>query len=792
MIRVCLNRRRLTSVMSVAFAWSALAGDCRFVAASEITLKNGTVLKGPSIEKLESLNIGPKKGKEGPVPNYPIYLVTSPLKRFFVPRTQAEIVNPEADLGKLQGFKIEQSKVKGGGRIIGPMQGYVEKEGPFNEFGRRTVVLNLANSEPEVFQGITDITPEWAKVIALNYSWETWIATSSIPFNQLDAILRKGTKPNNPDDRMRIAIFYIQALKFDAAGQELDAIGKEFPEMGDRVEGARKQLHVYWAQEILRELKLRRQAGQHEYVYVHLKKFPTENVDNATLREVRELQAEYDQKLERGETVKADLAKLQGLLKADPRVKEIAPIRAEIAESLNYINLERLDAYHKLSGDALLKPDEKLALALSGWTVGSQNAVTDLDQALRFWQARFLLIDYLRSATEAEVERKSLLTRLEALEGLGPDRVAQMLPLLPTSGDTTGLVGGQAVRIVVPGATAGEESAYWVTLPLEYHAEHSYPLIVALHREDNGTPRQEIQGFWGGTEDQIGQSQRYGYIAIAPEYIPKEDANKGYDYSERSHAIVIASIRDALRRFNIDADRVFLSGHGMGGDAAWDIGLSHPFLFAGVIPINGAIDRFAPYYLENGKPLPFYTIVGEKDTNLYERNVVHLMKIFMNGTDLIHTEYKGAGPGSFVSEIHSLFDWMSRLRRGPPPKQINVRTLRESDNHFSWFEFSGVPDNMKGIDWSNRQRAVHALIVSAKITPANSILISSRAARHRIWIPRGDGLIDFNKRLEVKINGKLVWNDFVKPNLEVMLDRVRVTGDRQQLFWNVLEFPIGK
>src|SRR5207237_7079947 len=132
-----------------------------------------------------------------------------------------------------------------------------------------------------------------------------------------------------------------------------------------------------------------------------------------------------------------------------------------------------------------------------------------------------------------------------------------------------------------------------------YHPDHSYPLIVALYSEQ-GSPQQELQGFWGGADDRGGQSQRNGYIAIAPEYVEKSES-KVYDYSAASHQIVLDSLRDAKRRFSVDSDRVFLSGHGMGGDAAWDMGLAHPHLFAGVIPINAAIDSYAIHYLANGR-----------------------------------------------------------------------------------------------------------------------------------------------------------------------------------------------
>ena len=586
---------------------------------------------------------------------------------------------------------------------------------------------------------------------------------------------------------MKIATFYIQAGHNEPAERELASIAKDFPELVQRVAEAQVSLAVAQGQERLIELKLRYSAGQHELVYNLSKKFPTEHIDPSILREVREITARYDAAFAKIEQAKAKMGELQGQLKSDPRVKEIAPLRAELSERLNYLNVERLDAFLKLADDPLEKPEDKLALAFSGWVVGSPNAVTDIEQALKFCQARYLVLDYLRSASDADVERKAIFAKLEALEGVGPERIAQMLPLLPPARDSMGVAPGKSVRIEVPGAKDGPPTAYWVSLPTEYHVAHSYPLIVALH-DNQGTPQQELERYWGATDQRLGQSQRHGYIVIAPEYITAVAQKKGYDFSPESHQIVIDSLRDALLRFSVDSNRVFLSGHGMGGDAAWDMGLSHPHLFAGVIPINGKIDHYAPSYLDNGKQLPIFTISGELDIDLMDRNVSSLMKMMQNNFDLIYAEYEGAGPEPFYSEIHALFDWMSRLRRGPSPKQITAKSLRECDNSFWWFEFSGIPENMKGINWANAKQAIHPLTVTAKITPGNTINIAAKTVTQTIWLARGDGLVDFDKRLKVDINGKQRWNDFVKPDMKAMLDHVRIHGDRQLLYWGVLEF----
>jgi hypothetical protein len=96
---------------------------------------------------------------------------------------------------------------------------------------------------------------------------------------------------------------------------------------------------------------------------------------------------------------------------------------------------------------------------------------------------------------------------------------------------------------------------------------------------------------------------------------------------------------------------------------------------------------------------------------------------------------------------------------------------------------------MKEINGANAKgQPIRALKVEAKVTPSNTISISAKAASHTVWLARGDGLVDFSKRLKVEINGKQRWNDFVKPDLAAMLDYVRIHGDRQHLHWGVLKF----
>src|SRR4029077_14903254 len=128
-----------------------------------------------------------------------------------------------------------------------------------------------------------------------------------------------------------------------------------------------------------------------------------------------------------------------------------------------------------------------------------------------------------------------------------------------------------------------------------------------------------------------GQAGRYGYIVIAPAWGREQQTAYGYTLNE--HLAVLHTLRDACRHFAIDTDRLFLSGHSMGGDAAWDIGLSHPDLWAGVVPIVAVSDRYGALYWENARQVPFYLVAGEMDGDKTKRNARDLDRCLNNRFD---------------------------------------------------------------------------------------------------------------------------------------------------------------
>ncbi len=221
-------------------------------------------------------------------------------------------------------------------------------------------------------------------------------------------------------------------------------------------------------------------------------------------------------------------------------------------------------------------------------------------------------------------------------------------------------VAGQDVRLTHRSAIDGTDQPYRVYVPSSYDGSRSFPLVVAMH----GT---------GGDENTLFDQPTYGTLKPAAEkhgaIVVSPLARGVTEYRGIGEADVFEVLADVKKRYRVDEDRVYLTGHSMGGTGAAYIALHHPDRFAAAAPLAAAYGW--PWLAENGKHVPMLWIAGEKDAGFYHRGVqagVDRMRALGNPVTL--ETIPGGGHSAPVQDFDRVFAWLLRHKRVARPAEF--------------------------------------------------------------------------------------------------------------------------
>jgi hypothetical protein len=237
----------------------------------------------------------------------------------------------------------------------------------------------------------------------------------------------------------------------------------------------------------------------------------------------------------------------------------------------------------------------------------------------------------------------------------------------------------------------------------------------------------------------------------------------------------------------------------MGADAAFDLGMSHPDEFAGVIPIGGECQHYPKVTYMNGRYTSWY-VIGRGFSNESPRdsspnpagmrdpsNNSVFDEVFKHGYqfDFMLVEYMGRGVDLYLDEVPRLFDWMDLHRRQAPPREFEVNSLRKTDNRHFWVTAVDLPWHVALPQPAGTSGRISMMQIRPTITDGNKMRLESPAKKYVVRI--GPDSIDFEKRLEVTRAGRRLFYNFVTPESTAILDELRETGDRTRLPLATLE-----
>src|SRR5207253_2523474 len=153
-------------------------------------------------------------------------------------------------------------------------------------------------------------------------------------------ILSRALDSNNPEQRKRIVRLYMQSERFQDARVELEQLIKDFPDLAE-LNDTVKTLRQLNAQRTVKEIELRRDAGQYRLAVTMLEAFPPDGVAGETLLKVRELHDDIQGQVAQGEKVLKLIDANVTALRADAARADVKGIVAEIKVELNINTLDR-------------------------------------------------------------------------------------------------------------------------------------------------------------------------------------------------------------------------------------------------------------------------------------------------------------------------------------------------------------------------------------------------------------------------------------------------------------------
>ncbi|WP_148618799.1 hypothetical protein [Mariniblastus fucicola] len=777
-----------------------------------VTLKSSQRIEGriDAVNGFSTMKVPPDSGAS-------CYVIDNGLRRVYVGKNYLVNEDPvPLRFSEIQ-FPIWQDGID-----KKPAVGILNWEDRFNQYGHRVINVATKHGPKNVVQGITKITPSYVELSSLKTdgpktSYRMSIGTGAVPVDVLRKLLRNQiSRSDSPVEYFNIFDFFLQAQRFGEALEELDLIERRFPERKEQVETNRQRVRQDQARQIIREIRQRIDNGQ-----THLaRELGGENMNKDgvapnQLLELQDLLTGLDQADAKVVEVRTKVVELVKRFQQNPpaaitadQEAMLGKFLAELESELVSSNVTRLDSYLVQAADVTQKDQEKVALAISGWLLGSNSATPNFALAQSMFRMRELVKEYLLSGDPNR--HRELLEELKSLEsGNNAEFLASMLaqmkpPMHETA--TAGYTGEAPIEfsVSVPGTRAHPSEQNFrvlVHLPVEYSPYKRYPLLLTL--PDVGVPvEKQLDSFntaYIKNVGRVGRASRNGVIVAAVQWANPGQTTPGY--SAREHATVLGAMRACFQRFQVNTDRVFLHGRGKGGNLVYDVGLAHPEHFAGLITIGGVIEKFAKVHATNRDiPLSIYAVVGEGDRLAQSANLTTWNKWLLSGryVNLLLVEYIGRlANESFPDDVESMFAWMQyQQRRLPDPAgfEFSVNSLRPWDNYYWFLELHGFP--LRNVMWPKTwtDGALNALDIQGELKPESDvnhfILKPSKAGRGMtLWL--SNEYVNFEKNVRISGRGK-EFREGVTPSTRIMLEDARTRGDRLHPFWARLDCNSGK
>lgn len=242
---------------------------------------------------------------------------------------------------------------------------------------------------------------------------------------------------------------------------------------------------------------------------------------------------------------------------------------------------------------------------------------------------------------------------------------------------------------------------YAIYVPSAYDSARSWPLVISLHGYSSDHVLNLRRVFGRGNSPDEPDNVAKSYFPQMPEIDFIVASPYGFGsmwYEGCAETDVIDVIVDVCSNYNIDPDRIYLTGLSMGGYGTWRIAARYPDLFAAIAPVCSPTDSW--HVLSQSSTLPAFAddIVAAGSPVALARNLLHLpAKVFHgaeddvvsvhNSREMVHRLREVGAQVEYVEypEVKhnawdytytdcSIFDWFKDFKRVDRPRTVDFST----------------------------------------------------------------------------------------------------------------------
>lgn len=371
---------------------------------------------------------------------------------------------------------------------------------------------------------------------------------------------------------------------------------------------------------------------------------------------------------------------------------------------------------------------------------------------------------------------------LEALKAYPVEKVQELISngqltayTLQQNKDTvlTGSIHGAKFTVAGRDTVKDKEYTYAGIVPSNYNSGKQYALIIHLH--GMGRTGDSYIDKW---EKVFGEMKTDNYILVCPTFPASNWSSK------TGERIVMALMKKIKMLYNIDDNRIFLTGMSRGGGGTYNISKFHTDLFAGIAPIAGATDiENKALLLENFLNLPVYIIHGSKDDMVpveYARTAYQKLKdlkcdVTYIEHDKVYEKMPSIGGHFYPAELlPDLVKWFDTKKRNTLPAKLFIYQTKYSHDRLHWLSAEELSKDTVSLEGEIKNNRIELKTDGVK----------------KVKIFLNKELIDFSKPVAIVVNNKEVFKEIVKPDVKTLLKNYKKYMDKGMLFTKEVEVEL--